>query len=77
MIWDLEDWDSLTRRICGDVLLRTVMEPRTPRSLTPVHHGTYALGRRLPLPRPREGIGVGDPTPSPHTDSCHSPSPNR
>lgn len=61
MTWDLEE---IAAQAWADVWRFSVMEPRVPHSLTPLHHGTYALGRRPLLPLPREGIGVGGTTPS-------------
>lgn len=54
MIWDL---DRIVAESWAETVRGSLTELPVPRSLNPVSHGSYALGRRPRLPLPREGIG--------------------
>lgn len=73
MIWDALDQAAM-RNIWHRVWVMFAVARTMPRSLHPVDHGTYALGRRPLLPLPREGIGsVHRPPYSPHTPTHCTP----
>jgi hypothetical protein len=71
MIWALDDWDAMTRRIFADVWVSMAIAYVWPRHIL-TRWTTAPRGRALPLPLPRSWLGGRrrtDPT-------IHSPLPH-